>query len=107
MGTATYTVADSNYNVIRRGLELQQAADEILTYDSRGYEVRPEEDGTSFGLWISGPHSSRMEPTTVFGFSSDRATAEAEIYRKVVGDAGYWGCVCATDEAWDAFQAEA
>ena len=84
--TTTYTIVDTvTGEMIATGLTAKQAADEVLSYDSRSYELRPEEDGEGFALWSRQQVANRgWTRTRFFSLAGTEAEAWAEIAEEVV-----------------------
>ena len=97
----TYTILTGEGEVIDTGLSLRDAAHEILTSDSRSYEVREDKDG-GFTLWGRQQVANRgWEATRFFSIKTDRAEAEDEIFSAVVTSERFPGhCEAITDEAY-------
>ncbi len=90
----------------RRHLTLKDAAEELLTYDSHEYEIRPEDDGTGYRLWIT-PFSrastfggQAMIKSRFFSLSGDLESAEREIFDAVVLPVWH-GAWALTDDSFD------
>lgn len=80
----TYTVISQHGDVIATGLSLRDAADEVLSSDSREYDVRQDSDGT-YTLWSRQQVANRgWTATRFFSVATDRGEAEDEIFRAVV-----------------------
>lgn len=83
----TYTVIDYNGDVIARGLSLAEAANEILSTDSREWEIRPINRVGLHGwrLWTRQQVAHLpWTPTVVFSLADNQSEAEAEIFAEVV-----------------------
>lgn len=80
----TYTVIDTVGDVIATGLTAAEAAAEVLTDDSREFDIRAD-DGNGFELWTRQQVANRgWTQTVVYSLEDDRTAAEAEIYAKVI-----------------------
>lgn len=100
-----YTVAKSDGDLIGRHMTLAEAADAILSDDSREYEIR--HDGVEFTLWSRQQVANRgWRKTVVYSFADDRALAEAEIFRKVIEARWDGHPEAITDESYDQMQAD-
>ncbi|AGH48786.1 MULTISPECIES: hypothetical protein [Sphingomonadales] len=97
----TYTILSGEGEVQAQGLTLTEAAHEILTSDSREYDVRQDDDG-GFTLWTRQQVANRgWEMTTFFSTNSDRKQAEDEIFTAIVLSPRFRGhCEAITDEAY-------
>lgn len=79
----TYTVIDTNGDVIATGLTAAEAAAEVLTDDGREFDIRAAEDG--YELWTRQQVANKgWTQTVVYSVKEDRTAAEAEIYAKVI-----------------------
>jgi hypothetical protein len=82
--TTTYTILTGEGEMIETGLSLRDAAAEVLTSDSREFEVRADKDG-GFTLWTRQQVANRpWTATRFFSIKSDREAAEQEIFEAVV-----------------------
>jgi len=97
----TYTILSGEGEMIETGLSLRDAAHEVLTSDSREYEVRRDDDG-GFTLWSRQQVANRpWAATRFFSVKIDRAEAEAEIFAEVIGSERFAGhCEAITDEQY-------
>lgn len=97
----TYTILSGEGEMIETGLSLRDAAHEVLTSDSREYEVREDKDG-GFTLWSRQQVANRpWAATRFFSIKTDRAEAEAEIFAEVVSSERFAGhCEAITDEQY-------
>lgn len=102
----TYTILTGEGEMIETGLSLADAAHEVLTSDSRQYEIRGDKDG-GFTLWSRQQVANRpWAATAIWSVKADRATAEQEIFEKVVTAERWAGhCEAITDEAYAAMVA--
>ena len=112
----TYTVfdADDSSNIYGRGLTVEQAMDEILTYDGYRYEIKKSDFHGSVcwdlyhsdGSAASTRGARHMVKTVIFSLVEDEAQAMREIAEHVI--AAGWNRVpdVMTDEAFDAMLAE-
>lgn len=103
----TYTVTDRSGECVRSGLSIADAANEILSSDSRDWDIRPDSDG-GFTLWSRQQVASRSwERTAVYSNAANSGDAEREIFQAVV-DADWRGHDTAmTDQAYARMIAEA
>jgi hypothetical protein len=102
----TYTIIDGEGYVLDRGVSLNEAADAIMTSDSREWEIRQDKDG-GFTAWSRQQVASRPWAATAIYFKMDRAEAEHEIYEKIVTSDRWPGhCEAMTDAAYDRMIAE-
>jgi len=82
----TYTVI-SQHGVIDTGLSLRDAAHEVLSSDSREYDVRQDSDG-SYTLWSRQQVANLgWSATRFFSCAASLEEAENEIFRAVIA----WG----------------
>jgi hypothetical protein len=81
----------------RHGLSLTGAADALLSAGKTDWEVRPMPGG-GFRVWTS-DQSGVWIATRYLSSESDRAEAEDEIFRQVVGDE-FGDCVAMSDEEY-------
>ncbi len=82
----TYTVcrADDGDNA-HSGLSLEEAADEMLSYDGRDWELR--RDGEGWRIWNTYQNHARPWVSTRFySAEENEAKARAELLAEVVGD---------------------
>lgn len=96
----TYTILNSDGDVINTGLSLHEAAAEILTSDSREFDIRADDDG--FTLWSRQQVANRgWHKTKFFSVKSDRDAAESEIFQDVVDSERFPGhCEAVSDETY-------
>lgn len=84
MTDTRYTVFDGNScRVFGSGLTVTEAADEILSYDSRRWELRLNEDSAGWDLWSKGLNDP-WRRTALYSLEADYDTAWAEIAGKVI-----------------------
>jgi hypothetical protein len=97
----TYTILSGEGEMIDTGLSLRDAAHEVLTSDSRSYEVREDKDG-GFTLWNRQQVANRgWEATRFFSIKTDRTEAEDEIFAAVVTSERFAGhCEAIADEQY-------
>jgi hypothetical protein len=84
-----YTVLNHNGDVQAQGVDLEEAAHIVLTYDGHDYEIRRDEDG-GYSLFVSqfslnSPFGGRPLARCVEYFKD-----EAEIHQFVVDHATRW-----------------
>ena len=108
----TYTVYQSqDFSICRTGLTLDQAANELLTGDGYTYEIRPEDDGQGWRLWISrgSQHSyggtQGLISSVFFSLADAETEAAAEIFQKILGHEWH-GQEGSTDEQFTKMLAE-
>jgi hypothetical protein len=82
----TYTVLDTNGDLIATGLPVAAAAAaKVLTDDGREFDIRAAEDGNGFELWTRQQVANKgWTKTVVYSVEDDISAAEAEIYAKVI-----------------------
>ena len=94
----TYTVLNRHGDVQVEGASLSEAAQAVLGYDGHEYEIRKDEDGLGYTLWVSqfsrnsalgGRPLVRSAIYSSFNGQSE-GDAEAEIFRKVIAHASSW-----------------
>jgi hypothetical protein len=105
----TYTVIDHDGYEIASGLTLEQAADEIMSSDSREWQLRKDAKFDGWAAWSRQQVANRDWTETVFYSSStDEAAALAEISQKIVSAermAGHYEAI--TDEQFSEMKAAA
>jgi folylpolyglutamate synthase/dihydropteroate synthase len=103
----TYTTIDADGYVLERGISLVEAADTIMTSDSREWEIREDENG-GFTAWSRQQVANRpWAATVIHSFKADRAEAEAEICEKIVTSMRWPGhCEAMTDAEYDEMMAQ-
>lgn len=80
----TYTILTGEGEMIEAGLNLRDAADAVLTSDSREFDIRADADG-GFTLWTRQLVANRpWTETKFFSILTDRAAAEEEIFAAVL-----------------------
>ena len=99
MTANTYTVVDPVGTPLARGISARDAAAEILSYDGAHYDVRPEDDGDGYVLFV-GRRGFPLARTRYFSLAADRDLGEAEIFAEVVASTDF-GAEALTDEAFD------
>jgi hypothetical protein len=82
----TYTVINENSGeAIATGLTAADAAAEVLTDDSREFDIRAAEDGNGFDLWVRQQVANKgWTKTTIYSLEDDLDAAEADIFGKVI-----------------------
>jgi len=97
----TYTIINSDGEMLETGLTLRDAAAEVLRSDSREFEIREDDDG-SFVLWSRQQVASRpWAATRFFSNKTDREEAENQIFAEVVSHGRFAGhCEAITDEQY-------
>lgn len=106
-----YTVLNNSGEVEERHCTVAQAAQVVMAYDGHEFEIQGEENGGGFRLWTS--QFSRnstayrgLTKSVIFSLNTDRAAAEAEIYREVILHAEWWkGCDVQSDADYDEMMA--
>jgi hypothetical protein len=104
---STYTIIDGEGEVLDRGVSLSEAADAIMTSDSREWEIRADTDG-GFTAWNRQQVANRpWAATAIYSFAATREEAEHEICEKIVIAERWAGhCEAMTDEAYDEMLAQ-
>ena len=104
----TYTTIDADGYVLDRGLSLAEAADAIMTSDSREWEIRPDGDGLGVTAWSRQQVANHpWARTAIYSGHTDRAAAEQEICKKIVTSERWAGhCEAMTDAAYDEMMAQ-
>lgn len=88
----TYAILSGEGETLATGLNLRDAADAVLTSDSREYEIRPDARGPGFELWARQQVANRpWAVTQFFSIKTDREAAELEIFEKVVASGRFPG----------------
>lgn len=106
MTKRTYTILDHNGFVIARGLTLADAADEIMSSDSREWDIRPLDGG--WVAWSRQQVANRgwAPCLPLYSAEPDRAAAEREICEMIVAAPRWPGHVEAlADDDYDAMVA--
>jgi hypothetical protein len=102
----SYTVLSNDGDVIGRNLTLARAADEILSSDSREWEIRQQDDG-GYRLWSRQQVANvRWGKTVVMSYAETVEEAKAEIFTAVVNSDWPGHYTAITDHAYDAMLAE-
>lgn len=80
-----YVVINQNTGeTIATGLTLRDAANEILSYDSQEWQIRPMENG-GFSLWLRKELANKpWHETTICSFEREESEAENDIFRQVL-----------------------
>ena len=103
----TYTILDFDGYVMERGVSLAEAADAIMTSDSREWQIREDKDG-GYTVWTRQQVANRpWRATAIWSFEAERAAAEQEICEKIVFAerfAGHYEAM--TDAAYDEMMAQ-
>lgn len=106
----TYTVfsADDSSDA-KGGLSLQEAAIRLLTADGYDYEIRAENDGKGWRLWLSRVSQNASGPrgfgkSIYFSLHTDETEATTEIFGQAVVD-NWHGLEAMTDEQFARMQA--
>lgn len=87
--TTLYTVIDQNGSVIDSSLTAVEAMGVILTDDGHEWDIRAEEDGEGFRLWVSS-HSRNstawngIGKSVIYSLEMDREKAKQEIAERVI-----------------------
>lgn len=102
----SYTIIDGEGEVLDRGASLSEAADAIMTSDSREWDIRQDKDG-GFTAWSRQQVANRpWAITSIYSFAATREEAEREIFEKIVTSERWSGhCEAMTDAAYDAMLA--
>ena len=103
----TYTILDNDGYVMDRGVSLCEAADAIMTSDSREWEIREDKDG-GYTAWSRQQVANwPWAATAIYSFAATRDEAEREICEKIVNSehwAGHYEAM--TDADYDAMMAQ-
>jgi hypothetical protein len=106
----TYTVYNPNSDTeAESGLCLADAANKMMTYDGREWEIR--EEGDAFNLYTS--QFSRNSPcgggeltrSVIYSYAANRDAAEIEIFERVISE-DWWHLECVTDAEYLAMHVE-
>ncbi len=90
----TYTVFDTDGTVIARHLSAEAAAIAVLTHGSGAFDIRRDETGKSFVLWMTpsaqktGVDEATLVRSPVASSEPDAARAREEIFSRVIADKG-------------------
>ena len=109
-----YTVLNRHGEVQGRGLTVAHAARTVMEYDGYAFEIRPGDPKFGgFDLWCSDGSAAsirgatHMTKSVIFSLESDRATAEAEIFKQVIDHADWrHGCDVVPDKDYDKMLAD-
>lgn len=101
--TTSYTIIDGDGHVIDRHVSISDAADYIMTSDSRRWDIREDDDG-GYVVWsdqqVAGIKWHKIG--AIFSIKTDRAEAEREICEQIVNSERWPGHYEAmTDESYD------
>lgn len=98
----TYTIIDYNGYAVAFGLTLEQAADEIMTSDSREWQLRKDAKFEGWAAWHRQQVANRdWTETSFYSAETDEAAALADISQQIVLTermSGYYEAL--TDESW-------
>jgi hypothetical protein len=81
----SYTLTEINSGEVHKDKDLHDAADLILRYDGRTYEVRRDKWG--YVLWCFDRYGWRR--SALRSYEDDQTAAVEEIYRKVLDDEAF------------------
>lgn len=90
----TYTVFNTDGTVIARHLSAEAAAIAVLTHGRSVFDIRPDENGKGFALWITPlpPEpdfgEAKLGRSPVASSEPDAARAREEIFSRVLADKG-------------------
>ena len=85
----TYTVTTQEGEYPRHGLSLAQAADEILSSDSREWKILLN-DGV-WEIWSRQQVANQgWSATVIYSVEDDREAAETEMFKKVIAQSWDW-----------------
>lgn len=87
----TYTVFDTDGNVIARHLSAEAAAVLVLTHGGRRFDIRTDENAGGFSLWLPQETSlpgAGLVKSKIASSASEGTQARAEIFSKVISDRG-------------------
>lgn len=103
----TYTIIDGEGYVMDRGVSLSEAADAIMTSDSREWDIREDENG-GFTVWSRQQVANRpWAATAIYSFAANRDEAEREICENIVNSERWSGhCEAMTDAAYEEMLAQ-
>lgn len=81
-----YAIQNINNGDVTFYDDLEDAAVEILTYDSQHYEVRPIDDGHA--LFTKGLNDRDYSQSVIFSLETDANAAREDIFKQVVDFSG-------------------
>ena len=97
----TYTVFDTDGTVIARHLSAEAAVMTALTHGDRSFDIRREENGPGFALWMpqEPAHQANLVKSEITSSATDAARAREEIFSKVISASGSWQGPTIIDDA--------
>ncbi|MBC8036743.1 MAG: hypothetical protein H7X89_05965 [Rhizobiales bacterium] len=90
----TYTVFDTDGTVIARHLSAEAAAIAVLSHGRGAFDIRRDENGKSFALWMkpstqeTGVDEAKLVRSPVASSEPDAARAREEIFSRIIADKG-------------------
>lgn len=100
--TMTYTVFDTDGTVIARHLSAEAAVITVLTHGGRTFDIRRDEKGQSFALWMPAApdtHEAKLMKSEIASSAIDAARAREEIFSRVIAASGSWQGPTIIDDA--------
>jgi hypothetical protein len=98
----TYTVFDTDGTVIARHLSAEVAVMTALTHGGRTFDIRRDEKGQGFALWMPqepGAQEENLGKSEIASSASDAVRARDEIFSKVIAASGSWQGPTIIDDA--------
>jgi len=97
----TYTVFDTDGTVIARHLSAEAAVMTALTHGDRSFDIRGEENGQGFALWMpqEPDHQANLAKSEITSSATDAARAREEIFSQVIAASGSWQGPTIIDDA--------
>ena len=98
----TYTVFDTDGTVIARHLSAQAAVMTVLTHGGRTFDIRRDEKGQGFALWVpQDPEvpASILVKSEIASSAADTSLARDEIFSSVIAASGSWQGPTIIDDA--------
>jgi len=86
--------------VIARHLSAEAAVITVLTHGGRSFDIRRDENGREFALWMpQEPDLHELVKSEVASSATDPARAREEIFSKVIAASGSWQGPTIIDDA--------
>jgi hypothetical protein len=94
----TYTVFDTDGTVIARHLSAEAAVITALTHGGRTFDIRRDENGQGFALWMS-KEPGNLVKSEIGSSATGAARAREEIFSGVIAASGSWQGPTIIDDA--------
>lgn len=107
-----FVVLNPQGEVLKSNASAKEAAELVLGYDGHEWEIRLDEDGEGYTLWVSkfsrnSTTWSGLHETSLYSFDDNIAEAEAHIFKQVCNLSSCWnGCTIIGQDQYDASMAE-